>query len=253
MKLSLFWVQVRDLAVASLKSRYRKTFAGMVWVILNPLLLFGVQALVFKKFLNLQVPNYYLFLLSGLLPWIFFSQTIQMVTPIFVTQAQLLRSFKINPLVIFSSQVVDNFVNFLISFLLLLLPFYLSTSSDLVPLLLLPLAFIPLFLGTLGLGLVLATLNVFFRDTNFVMGFIFNLLFFLTPIFYPADFVPEHLRWIITFNPALYLLDPFRHLLYQGVEDFFISWIKGLGVGVGFVALSLRVWKRKINDFYHRL
>src|SRR5665647_1643549 len=100
MNLPLFWIQVKDLTVASLKSRYRKTWAGFVWVILNPLLMFGVQSLVFKRFLGLQIPDYYLFLLGGLLPWIFMSSTIQMGTPIFVTQAQLLRSFKINPMVL---------------------------------------------------------------------------------------------------------------------------------------------------------
>ena len=91
MELKHFWVQVWELTVASLKSRYRKTFAGFLWVVLNPLMMFGVQSLVFKTFMKIQVPDYHLFLLGGLLPWIFFSSTIQMGTPIFVTQSHLLR------------------------------------------------------------------------------------------------------------------------------------------------------------------
>lgn len=253
MEMKFFWIQVRDLTLASLKSRYRKTFAGFVWVVLNPLLMFGVQSLVFKRFLNLNVPDYYLFLLSGLLPWIFFSQTVQMTTPIFVSQAQLLRSFKINPLVILTSQVADNFLNFLASFLLILLPFYIGSGRDMTPLLLLPLALIPLLVGTLGLGLSLSTVNVFFRDTNFVMGFIFNLLFFLTPVFYPAEFVPEHLRWVVTLNPAVYFLEPFRNLLYADLDKFFISWSKGMGVSLLFGLHARRIWKRNINDFYRKL
>ncbi len=253
MEMNFFWVQVRDLTIASLKSRYRKTFAGFIWVVLNPLLMFGVQSLVFKKFLNLNVPDYYLFLLSGLLPWIFFSQTIQMATPTFVTQAQLLRSFKINPLVILASQVADNFMNFLITFLLILLPFYIESGREIWPLFLLPLALIPLLLGTLGLSISLSTFNVFFRDTNFVMGFIFSLLFFLTPIFYPADYVPEQFRFLIYVNPAVYLLEPFRDLIYNETHKFFISLAKGTGVSLLFCLMALYVWKRKINDFYRKL
>ena len=135
--------------------------------------------------MRIQVPDYNLFLLGGLLPWIFFSSTVQMTTPLFVTQSYLLRSFKINPMVILTSQVIDNFINFMASFLLILLPFYLSSDRSLSALLLLPFALIPLLIGTLSLGITLSTINVFYRDTNFVMSFIFNLLFYITPVFYP--------------------------------------------------------------------
>lgn len=253
MDFKFFWIQVRDLTVASLKSRYRKTFAGFVWVVMNPLLMFGVQSLVFKKFLNLNVPDYYLFLLGGLLPWIFFSSTIQMATPVFVSQSSLLRSFKINPLVILGSQVMDNFLNFLASFILILLPFYIFSGKSLLPLLLLPLALIPLLFGTLALSIALSTINVFFRDTNFVMGFIFSLLFFLTPIFYPRDYVPENMRWMVDLNPIVYLLEPFRRLIYFGGDEFWMALLKGALLALASCVLALIVWKRNRNGFYLKL
>ena len=253
MELKYFWIQVRELTLASLKARYRKTFAGFIWVVLNPLLMFGVQSLVFKKFLRLDVPNYYLFLLGGLLPWIFFSTTIQMATPVFVSQSSLLRSSKINPLVILGSQVMDNFINFLASFLLILFPFYLYAGKDFLSLTLLPLALIPLLMGTLGLSIALSTINVFFRDTNFVMGFIFNLLFFLTPIFYPRDYIPENMRWMVDLNPIFYLLDPFRQLIYFGGDQFWPALLKGFVVGIVASGLAAIIWKRKRNAFYLKL
>ncbi len=102
-----YWEQIRDLTFASIKSRYRKTWAGFLWVILNPLLQFGVQSLVFKRFLKLDIPNYFLFLLGGLLPWIFFTSTVQMGTPIVVNQASLMKSFKINQWVILGALIYD--------------------------------------------------------------------------------------------------------------------------------------------------
>jgi ABC-type polysaccharide/polyol phosphate export permease len=248
------WIQIRELTLASIKSRYRKTWAGFLWVILNPILMFGVQSLVFKKFLKLDMPDYFLFLLGGLLPWIFFTTTIQMGTPVFVQQAQLLRSFKINPWVVLGSQVLDSFLNFMATFLLIMLPFYLLSEKSLLSLLLLPVALIPLFIGTLSITISLSVLNVFYRDINFVMGFVFSLLFFLTPIFYPIHYVPEEYRWLIELNPVLYFIDPFRSIIHtSNFDGFFAILLKSFGAALLFTLLALITWKRKQNDFYRRL
>lgn len=254
MTLKQSWTQVRDLTLASMKSRYRRTWAGFLWVILNPLLMFGVQSLVFRKFLRIDVPDYFLFLLGGLLPWIFFTQTILIGTPIFVTQSQLLRSFKINPMVILGAQVLDSFVNFLVSFLLIMLPFYFFSDKSLINLFLLPVALIPLLLGTLSFTISFSVLNVFYRDINFVMGFVFSLLFFLTPIFYPVEYVPEQYRWFVTYNPVVFFIDPFRIIIHQATDtSFFVSWSKGMAVATGAAIVTFLIWKRKQNDFYRKL
>ena len=110
----IFLSQVNALTVASLKGRYRKTAAGLLWVVLNPLLTFGVQALVFGYFIKMDVDNYLLYLVAGLIPWIFISQTLEMTTPVFVASGALMKSFAASPLVYLCSQVADNFFNFLI-------------------------------------------------------------------------------------------------------------------------------------------
>jgi lipopolysaccharide transport system permease protein len=248
------WQQIRELTLASIKSRYRKTWAGFLWVILNPLMMFGVQSLVFKKFLKIDMPDYFLFLLGGLLPWIFFTSTIQMGTPVFVGQAQLLKSFKINPWVVLGAQVMDSFINFVASFILIMLPFYLFSDKPLFSLLLLPIAFIPILIGTLSITITLSVLNVFYRDINFVMGFVFSLLFFLTPIFYPRAFVPENYQWMIDLNPILYFIEPFRLLIHSNQLDlFFVFLFKSFAAALLFVVLAFLVWKRKQNEFYRRL
>lgn len=254
MKLAHFWVQTKELTLASIKSRYRKTWAGFLWVILNPLFLFGVQSLVFRKFLKIDVPNYFLFLLGGLLPWIFITSTIQMGTPVFITQAQLLRSFKINPWVILSSQVLDSFINFLASFILIMLPFYFYYQKPLYLLIGLPLALLPLLVGTLALTIIFSVLNVFYRDINFVMGFIFSLLFFLTPIFYPREFVPQEWQWLVDYNPIAYMIEPFRAIFNREIDSvFFIQILKSTGVALCACFLAYFVWKRNQNDFYRKI
>ncbi len=249
-----YWVQITELTLASIKARYRRTFAGFIWVLLNPLLQFGVQSLVFKQFLKLSVNNYYLFLLGGLLPWIFIVSTLSMGTPVFIAHGHLLRSFKINPFVILASQILDNFINFIASVILILTPFYLFSDQPLVNILALPVAILPLLLCTAAMTFILATLNVFYRDINFVIGFVMSILFFLTPVFYPRAYVPEHFQWIIDVNPFVYLIEPFRCLfVLSSWTDFFTWCLKGFGVSLMMVLLSMYVWKKRRNDFYFRI
>lgn len=249
-----YWIQTFELTIASIKSRYRKTLAGFIWVILNPLLLFGVQSLVFKKFLKLQIPDYYLFLLGGLLPWIFFTSTVQMGTPVFVSQSELLRSFKISPWVIISAQVLDGFINFLATLLLIFLPVYYLFEKNLLFLGLIPLALLPLLIGTLSITITLSLLNVFYRDINFIMGFVFNLLFFITPIFYPKEFIPTEYQWLTSINPVLLFIDPFRSIIYtQDFNELSYSLIKSFISCIIFTIVALLVWRRKRNDFYRYL
>lgn len=254
MTLGQSWTQIIELTTASVKARYRRTFAGFLWVLANPILQFGVQSLVFKTFLKLTLPNYYLFLLGGLLPWIFITTTLGMGTPIFVSHSHLLRSFKISPIVILASQILDNFINFMASIALILVPIYLFSDGPLLNLLALPLAIAPLVFSVTSITLILATLNVFYRDVNFVIGFILSLLFFLTPVFYPRDYVPENLQWIIHFNPFVYLIEPFRSLFLAPSWGEFFSWLlRGFGVSLGFALLAVFVWKRRRNEFYFRI
>ncbi|HXH29220.1 MAG TPA: ABC transporter permease [Bacteriovoracaceae bacterium] len=254
MKFKTYWMQVRVLTIASIKSRYRKTWAGFLWVVLSPIIMFGVQSLVFRKFLRLQMPDYFLFLTGGLLPWIFISTTIQMGTPIFVQQSHLLRSFKVNPWVILCAQVLDNFINFMISFLIILLPLYVTSDRSFSTLLLLPLALLPMFIGTLAITVSLSVLNIFYRDINFIMGFLFSLLFFLTPVFYPKSFVPEEWQWVIVLNPMIYFIDPFRTIIYApDSQALMLALIKSSAVAGLFCLIAFLVWKRKRNDFYRKL
>lgn len=254
MAFKMFWVQVIDLTLASIKSRYRKTFAGFIWVILNPLLMFGVQSLVFKKFMKMDIPDYYLYLLGGLLPWIFISSTIQMGTPVFIAQAHLLKSFKINPLVLLASQVLDNFINFMASFFIILLPFYFFSDRSAIALAYMPMVLIPLLVGTCALTLTMSLLNVFYRDINFIMSFAFSLLFFITPIFYPRGYVTEEWQWMVDYNPFTYFIEPFRTLLWDvNRTDFWIKVLESFGVALLSCVITVLTWQRRRNGFYRKL
>lgn len=250
----IFLAQVGHLTLANMKSRYRKTFAGFIWVVLSPIMLYGAQSLVFSKFLRLNIPDFFTFLLSGLLPWIFIIQTLNMSTPIIQGHGNLLKAMKIHPLVVLMAQILDNFINFMFAFIILLIPILFRERADMVGLFFLPVGFAILILGMIGFCWFLAILNVFYRDTNYVVSFLTSVLFFLTPVFYPIEYIPRAYRWMVHGNPIYGLIQPVRTTLYQfRWEDMFWAFGTGMAWACGFLLLAYCYWKRKKNMIYYNI
>jgi ABC-type polysaccharide/polyol phosphate export permease len=251
MSLQLIW----ELAKANLKSRYRNTWAGFLWVILNPMIMFGVQSLIFKHVLKLNVDQYYIFLLSGLLPWIFLVQSSEMSTSLFVVNGGLLKSFKMDPRILVMAQLMDNFINFMSVFVILFIAgLFLNDFNQFSSFYWLPLAFMILILSACGISLILATLQVFFRDTRFIIQFLFQILFFLTPIFYPVDFIPEQYRFLVSFNPFFAIITTFRSLFINyNIDTYPSHFLTGLYWTIGIWIVALTFWKFKKNELILRL
>lgn len=222
-------------------------------MVLCPILILLVQAIVFGRFLNIQVDHYYLFLISGLVPWIFIVQTIEMSTSIFVTSGQLLKSFPISPLIYLSAQIFDNLINFIAAYMVMFTPFWLYFGGFRERYLLLPLPILGLTIGVFGLAWLLATMQVFYRDTRFLISFGLQIAYYLTPVFYPIQFVPEGWRWLVVLNPFYYLIAPFQLLLGEaGPREVSLALLRAYGVSfllLGFAALVWRQQKRMI--YYH--
>ncbi len=248
----LSWRQVKTLTKASIKARYRNTFAGVLWVVLSPLLMFSAQGYAFKFVLRIKFDNYPLFLLSGLLPWIFFIQSIQMGTTIFVVHGRLLKSFPLHPLVCLISLILDNLINFSLTFVLILLPLLFFTEGATVShFLLIPLPLLSLLIATVGSAWFLATLQVFFHDTRYIVDFVSSIAFYLTPIFYPKQFVGPEWYALVDYNPLAILLTPLQALSRtQLPDDFVFSVFASFGVSLSIFALAFVFWYRKKNLVY---
>lgn len=233
------------LTLSNLKSRYRNTFYGFLWVILNPILIFAVQAYAFKIIFKIHFVNYTTFLLSGLLPWLFIVQSVEMCTNLFVSYANFIRNLPVGPLVLLFTQILDNFINFLFSFLILIVIFFFHEPEKFKVLFIMPLPIISLALLIGSICLIFASVNVMLRDLRFVTSFVFSLLFYLTPIFYPPQFIPEQFKILSDINPFYYVIKPFQLLTMQGMTPEFFS---GLGasyfVSFIFVVIAYFTWDR---------
>lgn len=214
----------RDLVLAlvarELKVRYRRSAIGFVWTMLQPLLMMLVLRTVFSTLFqakSTEVPfNYAVFVLAGLLFWNFFSQSIVSSMNSLRGNAQLLQKLPVPKVVFPLATILSGLVNLLLAlvplFLILLL-----TGHPLRPsLFFLPVSILLVALFTLGAGLLLAPLAVFFSDVIELVGMLLMLLMYLTPVIYPKDIVPEQWRWIVRYNPVRSILEVFRDPIYQG-------------------------------------
>ncbi len=199
-----------------LKVRYKQTTLGVAWVILQPL----ITTLVFSGLFGalLQVPTgdipYPLFVLSGLLPWQYFSGTLTKASNSLVDNTNLITKIYFPRLIIPLSAVFSNLVDFMVSSIILaiLMVFYQKEITATV--ILLPFLLALTALTAYGFGLWYSALNVQYRDIKHLMPFIIQVWMYLTPVIYSANLIPEDFRWLLSLNPMTSVVMGFRWALF---------------------------------------
>ena len=217
-------LRYRDLVGAlvsrDLKVRYRRSAIGFVWTMLQPLLMMLVLQTVFSTLFqakSVEVPqNYEIYVLAGILFWNFFSQSIVASMNSLRGNAQLLQKLPVPKAVFPLATVLSGLVNLVFALLPLFVLLIVSGHPIRPALLFLPVSILIVALFTLGAGLLLSPLAVFFSDVVELIGVLLTLMFYLTPVIYPKDIVPESFRWMVRFNPIRSILEVFRDPIYQG-------------------------------------
>ena len=228
---------VRALVARDLKVRYRRSAIGFLWSMLQPLLTMLVLTLVFSAIFRFNLRNYPVYALAGILFWNFFSQSITASMNSLRGNAHLLTKLPVPRAVFPVATVIAGVVNLLLALVPLFL-ILLVTGHPLRPaLLFLPVPILLAALFTLGAGLLLSPLAVFFSDIMEMVGVGLTLLMYMTPVFYPLDIVPERMRWAVRYNPIRSVLEVFRDPIYYGK----IPPLSHLAVAVSAVLLALLV------------
>jgi ABC-type polysaccharide/polyol phosphate export permease len=232
------------LAIKELRVRYKRSALGFLWALLNPLLMMLILTMVFSTVMRVPIHDYPIFLISTLLPWTFFSQSLSYSTESIVANGDLLKKIYVARSIFPIAAVVSNVINFVFSMvplvLLLILfrfPFHWTWLYLVVP-------FLSLLLFTVGCSFFFAMANVFFRDISHILQVILSAWFYFCPIIYSLDFVPERYRSIFRLNPLLYPLNGFRLAIYYGLLPSLESTAMSLGVGLVTLALGYTVFRR---------
>ncbi len=214
------WVHTRDvlreLIARDIKLRYRGSLLGIVWTLLNPLAELLVLMFVFGTVLDIQIPNYAVYLFTGLIVYGWFQTSVSFATMAVVGSRELVRRPGVSPAILPVVTVAANLVHFLLSLPVLIALLLLSGLPITAAVLALPALIAIEFVLILGVAYPVAAINVWFRDTQHVLRIALQLLFYLTPVFYDTTSVPAGLQWFYRINPLAHLVDAFRTVLLDG-------------------------------------
>ena len=209
------WELLYLLIRRDLKLRYQDTALGLLWSLLKPLALGAVLYVALSKFVRIDVPGepYHLVLLAGLFPWIWFQTSVFLATPSFAGNGALIKKVRFPRFVLPFSTVLNTGVHFLLAILILIILLAVSgrhpSAAWLIGFPILAIVQLALLTGTI---LLLASIDVFFRDLEHLIEVFLTLLFYSTPVIYPLDKVPERWQPLLQINPLTSLIESWREL-----------------------------------------
>jgi lipopolysaccharide transport system permease protein len=207
---------VRELVMRDMKLRYKRSFLGIIWSLLNPLLQLLVFSFVFGLLLPLNIPHYASFLLTGVLAWSWFASSLLSSTGAIVDNRELIKRPGFPAAVLPTVTVTSHLVHFLLALPVLFICLLLDVGRITGAAAALPVIIVLQFVLTLSLAYLVATFHVTFRDTQYLLGVLLQLLFFLTPVFYTLAIIPEQYRHLLSFNPMVPLIEAYRSILILG-------------------------------------
>lgn len=241
---------LRQLVIKDLKKKYKKSMLGYLWSILNPLLTMIVLVLVFSNVLGRGVNNFPVYLLTGQLMFNMMSEATRAALGSITGNSALIQKVYIPKYILTFSSVVSALINQIFSLVALILVLLITRF---VPPATALLFFVPIvyqFVFCLGLGLILATLMVFFRDVLYIYGIFMTLWMYMTPIFYSFDILPDRVAAVIRlFNPMYSYITYFRELILYGRVPGFAANLQCVLFSLAFLFFGSVLFKKYQDQF----
>ncbi len=237
-----------------IKVRYKQTTLGVLWAIIRPLLTMIIFTFVFGKVAKMEVQSvvpYALIVFAGLLPWQFFSNALTESSNSLVGNERLVTKVYFPRMIIPASSVITSFIDFLISFAILLVLFVVYQYMPSARIFWMPIFWIMAFLASFGPGLYLTAMNVKYRDFRYIIPFIVQFGLFISPVGYTSAQIPEKYQAIYALNPMVGVIDGFRWCIVKDAPNpllhypFYIS----LAVIIFFLVLAVYQFRKMEKNF----
>lgn len=241
----LMWVLVGR----EMKLLYKRSALGVLWTLINPLLLLLVFVFIFRNVIRVDIPNYTSYVFTGLLVWEWFNRSVSQATVVIVGNRSLIRQPGFPLSVLPPAVVMTGMLHFVLALPVLIVFLLFDGVRITIAWLSLPLLLFFQFSFTLALGYLLAGLNVAFRDTQNGLNIVLRVMFYVTPIFYSVDQVPDKIRPIYEMNPMVPILTGYRSILIDGQSP---SWVSLSSVVVMILLLlpvSFRLFRHQSRQF----
>lgn len=231
-----------------LKVKYKNTLFGYLWSVGHPLAFATVFYIAFKIVVRIQVEDYVLFLISGLFPWQWFSNSVGAAPMILLANTSIIKKINFPRELLPVTLVLQDMIHFIFSIPVVVLFLFLYGKSPSVAWWYgIPVLLLSQFLMMCGICLTIASTNLFFRDLERLTTLGVTLLFYFTPVFYPETMVPEKFRHLLALNPLSHLMINWRNMfLYGKIDPLFLSISAGyslLSFVVGYSVYKKLSWR----------
>jgi ABC-2 type transport system permease protein len=223
------------------KAKYAGSILGFFWVIINPLLMMLVITFVFTFVFKTEVKDFALFVLAGILPWMFFSGALFEAAPSLLAQKSVLHQFSLPKEILPLSSVLAYFMNFLMSWCIIYPIFVLRNPKIILLVLWLPVLFLLIYIFTCGIALLFSVVNILFRDLEHLMGILFMFWFWATPVFYSIEMVSAEFRWIFNFNPMAAFILCYRDIIFEAKMPDLATFLAVIGWAFSSLLIGLLV------------
>jgi ABC-2 type transport system permease protein len=225
---------------------------GIAWTMLNPLGMMVILSIVFSQVFRVSMDNYPAYVLSGLIAWTFFSQTSANSINVLVWGGDLFQRIYIPRSAFAISTIFTGLVNLVLSMIPLILVMLVTKAPLSFTIFLAPVGMLFIALFSLGIGLLLSTIGIYFADIVEMYAIILTAWMYLTPIIYPLDILPEWIRGWLQLNPMVHLVEFFRSLVFYGKIPTIENWMISLAIAVGTFIVGWLIFTEKSDEFAYR-
>ena len=232
-----------------LKIRYRRSFLGYLWSVLNPLMMMVILTIVFSTMFRFDISNYPVYLLAGQLIFNFYAEATSMAMGSILGGAALIKKVYLPKYIFPLSRVLSCFTTMLLSMFALFIVMFAMDVSFQRTLLFLPIVLLYVLIFCIGMGLLLSVAVVFFRDVQYLYSIFLTAFNYLTPIFYPESLLPEWLRNLLVFNPLYNFIKVFRSIAIYGQWPTVTEHLICIAFALGSLFLGIYVFKKNQNNF----
>jgi len=195
-----------------IRGKYKGSFLGILWSFINPLLSVLVYAIVFPYIMRMKVENYLIYLITGMIPWTFFTSAINTGIISVLSNADIIKKVYFPRAILPISAVTSALVNFAISCVIVLLFCIFGGVGVSYHLIWLPVIAIIQYIMLLGITFILSAIEMYMRDIEHIINFVLAMAFYVTPILYLPDIFPKNLSWILSVNPMAHLMYAYRDI-----------------------------------------
>lgn len=245
---------INSLVRRDLRGKYKGSVLGFLWTFINPLCQIIVYTIVFSVIIRSDLEQFYVYMITGMVPWLFFDMALRQGTGCVRYQGEMVKKIYFPREVLPIACVTSNFINMLLCFFIVFFVIFVSgIGLYWEAFFWLPIVMGTEYLLTLGFALLVAAGTVYLKDLEHIVTVMLMVWIYLTPIMYPVNMIPENIVWIFRMNPMTAIIDAYHAILYWRVMPNYTELVYSFLFGIVLLAVGEIIFIKLSDNFAEEL